>query len=154
MAKSQAIACQFNLLIALFLSILLGFTPPASALSFTSGSGLTGLMELKQIAKQSTPYEVAMHNAKPTLIEFYADWCVTCRAMAPTMHQLYQAKANEINFVMLNIDNPQWITQLKNYQVTGVPQFTVLSATGELQNTFYGRVPQSVLAETLQMVIR
>lgn len=142
--KLGAIACFF---LTLFTA-----TSPVFALSFNNPSSLTGLVELKQLAKQTLPYNTALENPKPTFIEFYADWCTTCQAMAPTIKALHDRQSSQINFVMLNIDDPQWSEQIQQYNVNAVPQFTLLSPQGIPQKTLYGKVPKTVLAHLLQQL--
>ena len=49
------------------------------------GSGPATLATLQRV---SIPYEEALTNGKPTLLEFYADWCEICRATAPDVYQV------------------------------------------------------------------
>ncbi|NEP50084.1 MAG: thiol:disulfide interchange protein, partial [Moorea sp. SIO3C2] len=79
-----------------------------SDLSSLSTSTVAGLALIKTMVKQSVPYDVALSNNKPTLIEFYADWCTTCQSMAPILNKLHQQYGETVNWVMLNIDDPQW----------------------------------------------
>ncbi len=125
---------------------LLGNMPPALA---ASGSGLRGLMVLKHMAKTAVPYDVALANANPTLIEFYADWCTTCQSMAPTLEKLHEKYGQAINFVMIDIDDPQWADPVKQFSVQGVPQLTLLSATQEPVETLVGKVPETILTQLL-----
>lgn len=115
--------------------------------SLQSLSPLSGLMSLKVTAQDSTPYEVAIANQKPTLVEFYADWCTTCQAMAPTLQSIHQQMGDQVNFVMLNIDDPQWLEQIRQFQVSGVPHFALLSSEQALVDTFIGKVPKQVIAK-------
>src|SRR5919199_1373138 len=82
-----------------------------------------GLISLRKMAQQSVPYESALSNGKPTLVEFYADWCTSCQSLAPTISKFHQQYGSQVNFVMLNVDDPQWHQQMQQYQVMGVPQF-------------------------------
>lgn len=112
-------------------------------------SGVSGLMTLKTMAQTATPYDEAMTNQKPTLIEFYADWCTTCQALSPTLNALHDQWGDRINFVMLNIDDPQWATQVKQFQVNGVPNLTLLDKTHDVTDTFMGNIPKSLLEREL-----
>ena len=112
-------------------------------------SSLTNLATLKTMARDAVPYEVAMTNGKPSLIEFYADWCQTCQSLASTLAQLKQEYGASVNFIMLNIDDPQWQQQIQTYQVTGVPQLTFLKGNQERVETLIGKVPEVVIDDIL-----
>ena len=67
---------------------------------------------LDQLARRSIPLNQALENGKPSLVEFYADWCEACKSMAPAMVAL-EKQHPEINLVMLNVDNPTWQVELQ-----------------------------------------
>ena len=96
------------------------------------------------------PYAEALANGKPTLIEFYADWCSSCQAFAPTLQTVHETLGHEVNFVMLNIDDPQWKEPIQTYQATGVPQLTLLNEDESLAETWVGKVPESYLLTQLK----
>ncbi len=121
-------------------------TPPAMATS------LSGLKMMKEMAQEAIPLDVAIATQKPTLIEFYADWCSVCQSMAPTMQALEQQYGGDINFVMLNVDEAQWLPQMDQYDVTGVPQFTLLDQQHSQVKTLVGRIPQLILAEEFEQL--
>jgi thiol-disulfide isomerase/thioredoxin len=109
----------------------------------------SGRPSLATLAAQATPYEVAQGNGKPSLVEFYADWCTTCQAMAPTMDQLRHHYGEQINFVMLNVDNHKWLPEMVQYRVDGIPHFLYLDNAGELLASAIGEQPQQILADNL-----
>ncbi len=104
---------------------------------------------LEALADQSVPLEVALSNGKPTLVEFYADWCTTCRLMAPMVADLKQDLSGQINFVMLNVDNPKWLPELDQYQVNGIPHFVFADPQGRIQGMAVGEQPESVMRSNL-----
>ena len=106
-------------------------------------------VSLELLAQRAVPLEVAQANAKPTLIEFYADWCTSCRQMAPTVGELEDTFAGDINFVMLNVDNTKWLPELTNYRINGIPHFEFLDGKGQSLGTAIGEQPKSVLAGNL-----
>jgi thiol-disulfide isomerase/thioredoxin len=116
-------------------------------------SSVSGLMSLQVAAKQATPYGQAIANGQPTLVEFYADWCTTCQAMAPTIDAVHTEFADDLNFVMLNIDDPQWQNQVEQYKVSGVPHFVLLQKDLNVVDTYIGRVPFRILANRIATLV-
>lgn len=138
-------------LIATFAIAAFWLTRPVAGTA--SLSPVSGLMTLKASARTAMPYETAIANGKPTLIEFYANWCTTCQAMAPTLEAVRQEYGSEVNFVMLNIDDPQWREPVQQFNVTGVPHLVLRQGDGAIAETFVGKVPKSVLAQSLQQLL-
>ena len=133
-------------------SFALNLVISSPAMAF-GGSPLSGLITLKNLAKNATPYEEAVANGKPTLLEFYADWCNTCQSMAGTIEELEAQYGDRINLVMLDVDDPQWDDLGQQYKVTGIPQYNFLDAEENKVDSFIGKVPQSILAQTLEKLV-
>lgn len=102
----------------------------AIGLSLVRG-GLQNESPLDQLARRSLEPDVALSNGRPTVIEFYADWCQVCREMAPAMLQLEQKQANRLDVVMVNVDNPRWQDLVDRYDVNGIPQLNLFDAEGQ-----------------------
>ena len=121
--------------------------------SAMSHSSLMELATLKAMIETSIPYEMAMANGKPTLLEFYADWCITCQKMAPIVKNVEQQYGDAINVVMLDIDQPQLAQLIDRYQVTGVPQFTFLDGHHDVEKRLVGNVPESVMTQLVARLL-
>lgn len=104
-------------------------------------------------AKQATPLDVALTNGKPTLVEFYANWCNSCQAMAEDLGTLKQEFHNQINFVMLNIDNSKWLPEVLKYKVDGIPHFIFIDQAGNSIAQSIGEQPKTVLTANLSALI-
>jgi len=124
--------------------------PAATVMSMTP---LSGLIALKGLAAEAVPYEAALNNQKPTLIEFYADWCTTCQSMSPTVSALHEQYAEQVNFVMLDIDDPQWAQQIESFSASGVPQFTLLDSQQQSVHTWVGKVPKPIFKDALNQLL-
>lgn len=116
----------------------------AAGLFLASQSRQAGT-HLEALAQEAIPWEQAQANGKPSLVEFYADWCTTCRAMAPLLADLKKEFADQVNFVMLNVDNPKWLPELSRYRVNGIPHFLFLDRQGEVLGSAIGEQPPSIL---------
>ncbi|WP_315791460.1 thioredoxin family protein [Fischerella sp. JS2] len=125
----------------------------AIALSITLVLGLKSqgnTVSLTQLGEESTPLEVALANGKPSLVEFYANWCTVCQKMAPDIAALEKQYTEKINFVMLNVDNNKWLPEMLKYRVDGIPHFVFLSENGEPVAQAIGDQPRSIMASNLE----
>ena len=93
--------------------------------------GLQSTSPLEQLARRSLAPDVALSNGRPTMIEFYADWCQVCREMAPAMLKLEQSMQQQLDVVMVNVDNPRWQDLVDRYDVNGIPQLNLFNAEGD-----------------------
>ncbi len=113
----------------------------------------TTATELTELAEESTPLELALTNGQPTFMEFYANWCTSCMAMAPEIKELEQQYQGKINFVMLNVDNTKWLPELMKYRVDGIPHFVFLNNKGEDIGESIGEVPRNILEANLEALL-
>ncbi|MEX0270247.1 thioredoxin family protein [Leptolyngbyaceae cyanobacterium UHCC 1019] len=123
--------------IALSVSIFLGFKTETAP----------GM--LSAMAEEAIPLEVALSNGKPTLMEFYANWCTSCQAMAADLQALKQEYGDRLNFVMLNVDNNKWLPEVLQYRVDGIPHFVFLNDEGAKIAEAIGEQPRSVMEANL-----
>ena len=93
---------------------------------------------LDQLARRSLSPEVALNNGRPTILEFYADWCEVCRDMAPAMLEMEKRHSADLDVVLVNIDNPRWLDLTDRYDVSGIPQLNLFSADGSMRGRSLG----------------
>lgn len=72
-----------------------------------------------------------------TLVDFYADWCGPCKALAPTLEQL-----QNINVVKVNIDDSQNLAT--QFSISGIPTVVFLKDGFEVER-FVGLRTKQVL---------
>jgi thiol-disulfide isomerase/thioredoxin len=113
----------------------------------------TPAASLETLAADATPLEVALTNGKPSFMEFYANWCTSCQAMAGDMAELRSAYGDEVNFVMLNVDNTKWLPEMLHYRVDGIPHFVYLDPAGETVTAAIGEQPKAVIASNLDALL-
>jgi thiol-disulfide isomerase/thioredoxin len=127
--------------VALSVAIFLGFQTQVNSTSLEAQS------------QQATALEIALSNGKPTVTEFYANWCTSCQAMAKDMAVIKQKYADSVNFVMLNVDNNKWLPEILRYRVDGIPHFVYHNSQGEAIAQSIGEQPLSVLETNLEALI-
>lgn len=136
-----------NLVIALCASALSVAIVIGSQTSFNGES-------LEAQAQKATPLAEAITNGKPSLVEFYANWCTSCQAMAQDLATLKQQYQGEINFVMLNVDNSKWLPEILNYGVDGIPHFVFLNNQGSAIAETIGEQPLPIFQDNLQALLK
>ena len=113
----------------------------------------TGSVSLAELEKNSTPLEVALSDGKPSLIEFYANWCTVCQKMAPDIATLEKEYEDRVNFVMLNVDNSKWLPEMLQYRVDGIPHFVFLDKNAKAQAETIGDQPRKIMGSNLEALI-
>ena len=107
--------------------------------------GIQSESPMEQLARRSLDPQTALTNGRPTLIEFYADWCQVCREMAPSMLELEKKSRDRLDVVLVNVDNPRWQDLVDRYDVNGIPQLNLFNAEGEPRGRSLGlRSPEEL----------
>jgi thioredoxin 1 len=62
---------------------------------------------VKQVTDASFASDV-LAAQRPVLVDFFADWCGPCHALAPALEQIASNRAGEVSVVKLDVDaNPE-----------------------------------------------
>jgi thioredoxin 1 len=107
------------------------------------------MAELLDVTDETFEAEV-LHADVPTIIDFWAEWCAPCRAIAPIVKELASQYAGKVKVVKMNIDeNPN--TPGK-YGVRAIP--TVLAfKNGNVVEQITGARPKSAFEEMARKLL-
>ena len=73
----------------------------------------------KPIEVNSANFDEVLSKYENVVVDFWAEWCMPCRMIAPIVEQLAKEYAGKVVFAKLNTDeNPQIAAR---YGITGIP---------------------------------
>ncbi|MFQ5493022.1 MAG: thioredoxin [Candidatus Dojkabacteria bacterium] len=93
-----------------------------------------------------------LKSDKPVLVDFWADWCMPCRMMAPILDEIADELQEELKITKLDTQvsaNQQIAFQ---YQVRSIPNMKLFK-DGKVIGDFIGYRPKHVFIEELQEAI-
>ncbi|SCL38747.1 thioredoxin [Micromonospora pallida] len=91
-----------------------------------------------------------LKSDKPVLVDFWAEWCVPCRKVAPLLEEIASEMGDQVRIVKLNIDeNPE---TARAYRVMSVPTLTVFKG-GEPVQSIAGAKPKGELVKLIQAAL-
>ncbi|KAL1688129.1 thioredoxin-domain-containing protein [Schizophyllum commune] len=91
-------------------------------------------IEVHSVAVWNTLRRGATENNIPVVVDFHAEWCQPCKAIAPIYHQLANQHHRAI-FLRVDVDRNQPIAT--KYNITAMPTFLVIR-NGDVADTLRG----------------
>lgn len=84
----------------------------------------------------------AMADKKPFIELFYADWCSYCMRFMPKYQSIADIYKNKYNFVMINVDDPEYKKFVEAADLNGFPTLYIIDPTIDnkilINNAIYG----------------
>ena len=91
-----------------------------------------------------------LNSEIPVLVDFYADWCVPCKMMAPVIEEMASKYDGKMKVGKCNIDEEDGLA--RKYRVMNIPNMKIF-VKGEVAGTIVGAVAPGELEEEIKKVL-
>jgi thioredoxin 1 len=98
-----------------------------------------------QINKDSWQSQV-IDSQLPVLVDFWAEWCGPCKAIAPVLDELGAELAGQLTIVKVNVDESPELAQ--EFGIRSIPTLLVFKS-GEVAEKMVGSLSKTQLQEKL-----
>ena len=96
--------------------------------------------------KEDTFTSEVLESDKPVIVDFWAEWCGPCHAVAPVLDKIVEERDGEVKLVKVNIDEEQELAM--RFGVQSIPMM-ILFKDGEPTAAAVGAHPKSSLEKAL-----
>lgn len=97
--------------------------------------------------------EKVLKSDKLVLVDFWAAWCMPCRAMAPALESVAKKMDKDVDIVKVNIEESPENQQLAvQYGVQGIPNMQLFKG-GKVVEELVGMRPAGVLEQEISAAL-
>lgn len=111
---------------------------------------MIGEMNMETIVTVQNFEEEVEKSDLPVMIDFYADWCGPCKAMAPLVEKLAEEYQGKVKICKCNSDENMELTQ--KFKIRGIPNF-IFYKNGEKVDSVVGMTDANGLKEKLNLLL-
>jgi thioredoxin 1 len=87
-----------------------------------------------------------LQSEKPVIVDFWAEWCGPCHAVAPVLDKIAEERSDEVRLVKINVDENQEL--MVRYGIQSIPTI-VLFKDGEPAAAVIGAQPKGAIERGL-----
>ena len=103
------------------------------------------MKKIAEVNANNFDKEVLQSNI-PVLVDFWAEWCGPCRAIAPILEEVAEERSTAVKVTKVNIDeNPDLANR---YEIRSIPTLLIINR-GEIQDQIIGLVQKHAILTKL-----
>lgn len=87
-------------------------------------------------------FDQLVKSPTPVLVDFWAEWCMPCKRIAPTVEQLATDYAGRLTVAKMNVDENPDVPM--RFGIRGIPTLMLFKG-GELVDTVVGAVAKDTI---------
>ena len=87
---------------------------------------------------------------QPVLVDFWAEWCGPCKALAPILEEIATELGPKAKVVKVNVDENGDLAQ--KYGIRGIPTL-IFFKEGEVKSTLVGNQPKNEIVKSLSELV-
>ena len=91
-----------------------------------------------------------MVSPRPVVVDFYADWCMPCRRLAPILRDIAQDYHGEVDFYRINVDDNPDIAAA--FEVRSIPMLLICPLEGD-PKTVTGLYPMQEYIRVINLAL-
>jgi thioredoxin 1 len=96
-------------------------------------------LKMTALVSDKTFDDEVLKSSEPVLVDFFAEWCGPCKAMAPALEQLAAEQKGKVKVVKIDVDQSPAITT--RYGIRAMPTLIVFK-NGQVAGQHVGALVQ------------
>jgi|TARA_Y100000748_G_C15440194_1_gene466837 thioredoxin 1 len=111
---------------------------------------IKGVIMSNAVSVNKDSFEAEVINSdKPVIVDFWAEWCGPCKALAPILDEVAQ-EVSDAKVVKVNVDESGELAQ--QYGIRGIPTLIFFKG-GEVKSTLVGNQPKAEILKNIKDLV-